>query len=498
MTGDPPKLGPTAADRVMADMADQMLIGQANRYYEAGEWTTARTLFASVCERNPPIAETHAVPLGLAHCRIELGEPPNPVPAVVPTGGQAEAARVIRLSHRAVELCRDGAFARAAALLRLIGRFDPSIGETYRIAIDPGPTACAQLAADDAEPRFVRACGVTDPMVAAARERHRGTRALLLTHHYSTTRGYEIANNLVRSAAAFGLEVREAPVPLPGQPGADLYATELLQQIAAFKPALIVFEEFVFKGFSADGDLLADQLRTLLRTARDSLGVRVVRCDADSWYAAAYAADQLYAGIGEYLDLIQHHHVALLDEVPAALKDAVFCSPFPTILPIPDAAAVAVPRGCFAGSIHAAGISRLVWWAESGARALPIDFHVATQTRAQQMSDLDYVRLLGRHGFALNFTRRATGVRTMTARTIEVPLCGGVLVEENSGDTPYFLAPGSHYARFETLDDLAAVADRLLSDEPRRRRMAADAQAWVSRYYAGDYFWTGILARLWG
>jgi hypothetical protein len=321
-------------------------------------------------------------------------------------------------------------------------------------------------------------------------------RALLLTHHYST-RSYEIANNLARSAERFGLTVREAPVPQPGMPGTDSYAVELLGMIIDFKPALILFEEFVLKGFTPEGDVLAEQVRTVLRTARETLGIRVARCDADSWYVAHYAPDQLYSGLGDYFDLVQHHHVPLLAAATPAQADAVFCCPFPTLLASFDRAADTVPRGCFVGGIHGAGSSRLVWWAESGMRGLPIDFKVNTRTRNEQMSDADYARLLHSHSFALNFTRRDTGVRTMTARTIEVPTCGGVLVEERSGDTPHFLVPGVHYAAFETLDDLAAVADRLLSDDRRRRQMAADGQAWVSKYFAGDYFWTGILARLW-
>lgn len=495
----PPSRPP--GDQILADAADQMLVVAANRYYVAREWAGALSLFEAIQDRNPPIAAQLAVPLGIAHCRVELAAPDalsDAPPVLVPTGEPAEVERLIRLHHRAVELCSEGAFARAAQLLRLIAPLDAAIGETYRIAIAPGATACARLAVGRDEPAFVGACGVTEARVRATRERFAGLRALLLTRHYSTTRGYEIANNLVASAQRYGLEVREAPVSWAGAESAPRYAADLLQHLVDFKPALVLFEEFMLKGLSPAGDALADQLHTVLRTARESLGIKVVRCDADAWYAAAYAPDQLYAGLGDYLDVIQHHHVAALPPVPPAAAGSVFFCPFPTLLPEPAAPVDPVPRGCFVGSIHTAGISRLVWWAESGVRGLPIDFRVTTGSRTEQMSDADYVRLLAERAFALNFTHRGTGARTLTARSIEVPLCGGVLVEEQSDDTPYFMVPGVHYAPFETLDDLAAVADGLLSDAPRRRRMAADARAWVRRYYDGDYFWTGILTRLWG
>lgn len=504
MTDGEPKRGLSLreADRVLADMADQMLIGQANRYYEAGEWATALALYDTILERNPPIANKHALPLAIAHCRIELAEPQAlgtlALPAIVVTGEQPETMRVMSVEHRIAALNDRGEFARASRLLRVVAGLEPRIAETYRVAVDPGLTGCAGLPASAAEPAFVRACGVSEPAIEALRRRHHGMRALLVTHHYATTRRHEIADNLVRSAIGFGFDVREEAVPIPGAVDAAQYLAAFERRLAEFAPALVVFEELVLRGMSEDGDRLADGLRAILRTARGRFGTRVVRCDADAWYPTAVAPDQLYGGLGDYLDLVQHHHAALLGDLPAGLRDSVFLCPFPTIQPALDGAPAAVARGCFVGAIHGAAISRLVWWTESGARGLPIDFRVNTRTREEAMSDLDYVRLLSSHRFALNFTRRATGARTLTARTIEVPMCGGLLVEENSADTPYFLAPGVHYAPFETLDDLAAVADALLSDDRRRRRMAADAHAWVSRYFGGDYFWGGMLARLWG
>ncbi len=60
------------------------------------------------------------------------------------------------------------------------------------------------------------------------------------------------------------------------------------------------------------------------------------------------------------------------------------------------------------------------------------------------------------------------------------------------------MAPGEHYETFRTLDELAGLTAALLADPARRRRIAAAGQAWANRYYTGDYFWTAILARLWG
>ncbi len=56
-----------------------------------------------------------------------------------------------------------------------------------------------------------------------------------------------------------------------------------------------------------------------------------------------------------------------------------------------------------------------------------------------------YANLLRESPVTVNLSRRATGVGIITARTIEALSVGGVLLEEDSFDTRYFLTPGVHY-----------------------------------------------------
>jgi hypothetical protein len=96
----------------------------------------------------------------------------------------------------------------------------------------------------------------------------------------------------------------------------------------------------------------------------------------------------------------------------------------------------------------------------------------------------------------VNWTRRHTGVRIITGRSIETPLSGGLLLEEDSVDTRYFLTPGVHYEPFDTLADLRARVAALLADPVHCRHVAAAGEAWVKRYFSGDHFWAGLMDRL--
>jgi hypothetical protein len=157
-----------------------------------------------------------------------------------------------------------------------------------------------------------------------------------------------------------------------------------------------------------------------------------------------------------------------------------------------------VPRAGFVGGLHPGSIARLVWWAECARADLPLDFIEARHDAAMQRSDLDYVNLLRAYRLSVNFTLRPTGARILTARTLEVPLSGGVLVEEDSADARYFMSPGVHYVPFETLPDLADTLAALLPDTPRRRQLATAGRAWVTDHFTGDHFWAGLLGRLYG
>ncbi len=186
-------------------------------------------------------------------------------------------------------------------------------------------------------------------------------------------------------------------------------------------------------------------------------------------------------------------------------RAATFCYPWPhDIAAALTAPAGSVPRACFVGTIFSVNYPRLAWWAEAMVRDLPIDFMawlpadqaVEDPMLCGQFTDADYLSRLQGYRVAINLTRRSSGAKILTQRTLDIPALGGLLLEEHSFDAAYFLKPGIHYLPFETLGDLGAAIDAMLSDDAKRQRMVDAGKAWVTRYFSGDHFWTGLLSRL--
>src|SRR5260221_9290663 len=125
-----------------------------------------------------------------------------------------------------------------------------------------------------------------------------------------------------------------------------------------------------------------------------------------------------------------------------------------------------------------------------------MDMLLSDHAAAEPRSDQDYADLLHVYLASVNFTRRLSGIRIATGRSFEVPLCGGVLLEEDSIDTAYFMAPGEHYVPFDNLAELSAALIALLGDPDRRSQIAVSGHDWVHRYFTGDQFWAGLLKRL--
>ncbi len=108
----------------------------------------------------------------------------------------------------------------------------------------------------------------------------------------------------------------------------------------------------------------------------------------------------------------------------------------------------------------------------------------------------NYANLLCEYQLTVGLTRRANGVNIVTARSIETLAVGGVLVEEDSFDARYFLKPGLHFVPFKTWADLSEIIPWLLKSPNYRQHLAREGQAWVQRHFSGDWFWAGLLDRL--
>ncbi len=483
------------------------LVTRATAAYQARDWSAALQLYRHIEDAHPEVAEELSCGLIVARCEIELaddappGEPESASDVARYTMHTAAVVHDIKL--RAIECCRAGEHRRASRLLRLIAPLDGPIHRCYADGMLSRRSDCADFLhppADAPPPPFLADQGVSRWPVATLRERYRAMRVLHVRRYAylnNPARQNEFGDRLTRSGVALGFTVRELnAVALPG-PDTERYAGTLQQVIDEFAPQLVFYDELFMSGASAEPGQ-ADDIATILEDARRRRGVRVVKGYTDAWYVAAYTPGDLFKHVGRCVDLVQHCHPAILGHGTDAEKEAVLCYPLPHFMPAPTVDAGTVPRACFVGSATLINLGRLVWWAECARAGLPLDFIEAQVLAAEQISDLEYVNLLRCRQLSVNFTMRPTGARILTGRALEVPLAGGVLIEEDGPDTRYFMTPGVHYVPYETLPDLAEILAALLKDEARRRQLAAAGQAWNAHYFTGDHFWAGLLYRLFG
>lgn len=475
------------------------VINRADRRYVDGAWSDALALYEQVAGLDPPLSELRAVPLAMAHCRLELAA--DPAALVPPPHAPAQPVREEYIAKflraRALELCRAGETIRASMLQRLLSTVDPAVGDVYRTSFADGRSPRSLAPPDDRDPPFLAAFGVTPEQIAATREAARGKRLLLVHRRFYEATGpcqTEAVACLAITAARFGLSVQE--FRFTGGNPATALAPALLQTILDSRPDVIFYDNRYPWGASHEPEALAAQIAAVFALVRAQLGVRVVLGYMDAWEQALVGPHELYRGLGSAFDLVQYSHAAALGTGTPEQTERTFCHILPTLVPAPTVAPGTIPRACFAGSMSWFNDSRVAWWAETARRGLPLDFFETLHVGGVPRSDQDYANLFAAHQVSVNFTRRYRGPTICTGRTIDVPVAGGVLLEEDSIDSAYFLKPGVHYLPFTTLDDLGAHIEALLGDPARRERMRAAARRWVQTYFTGDHFWAGLLRKL--
>lgn len=478
------------------------LLAEADARADAGDWQRAIERLEDILAQDREWAEMQGVPLQLARCRVEAAAEAG-LEAIEPPGGRRRGSEreqhlIQRVRIRAVELCRAGDSRRASRLLRLLADYDDAIRGTLDDMLPSGSPAAAQPIV--AGPSFLDDPTLSNAAVERAKQRFAGARVLIVYRQLFTDRPERCCDpvdNFDRSARRFGLttQVVNSHYPPAGVDGAG-YASWLQDQILSFRPQVILYDDLFETGVSAWNPEIADQLGAVLEGVRQHLGVRVVKSLLDAWYVQLCGQNRPFHGIGATVDLLHHLHPSLSWEQSAIERAVSFCYPMPFELPRPTVPWGTKARACFVGSISWASIARVVWRAEIGKRGLPFDFLESDHQAAVLRSDQDYANRFHEYQLSVNITRRSNGVRILLGRSIDIPLSEGVLLEEASPNSAYFLAPGIHYEPFTTLDELQGLIDDLLRSETRRRSLAREGNRWVTEHFTGDRFWAGLLARL--
>lgn len=485
-------------DATATPSPDDALIDAADRQYEAGNWSAALFLYRGVEQRNRTGALDRGAPIAIGHCLLELHDALDPTELarqlVPPVPEAARLARLGAIRIRALVLCRAGDPVRARRLLLFLASFDPGVTGVYLESFIPGRSGCWERSAPGAtdEPGFLRDHRWSDAEIAACKARFSETRVLIiLPWNYA----YGPGERFTRSAAAFGLDVRTLDLHewLNGVDPAGA-AARLQSALDEHRPAVVLHTAIGELGF-------AEHLRASLYEAtarvfeaeRARHGTRVVACFFDPW---VMPKERLTLGLGRSVDLVHHCHPLMHHDDPSLNVPSIYCFPWPILTAPSTVEAGTVPRACMVGSINFATPARLVWWAEARCSEIPIDVIETAFDGANMLTPERYTDVLREHQLIINLTRRVSGVRIVTGRSLEVPSVGGVLLEENTYDTRHLLQPGVHYVPFETWTDLRELVPALLADHDRRRALAIEGQRWVQKHFTGDWFWAGLLTRL--
>ena len=462
-------------------------------YFVRRDWPGALALWQAAS----PLPSLDAR-LALAHCRIELAEA-EAFGAIaldaVPARGDwlAPYAHVIRT--RAFHWLNVGQPRRAAQLTRLLAHADDHIAQLYRQIAAPSANPAIPPRVANIEPLpFQRELMLDDAAAWAVIERHRDQRILMVIRQHWPGDGAPVQTELCRQLR--GIErLGIASLIMDSHPRSHAekltFVDRLRGTVAAFRPTVILYDDLLLSGVSADEGAQPAVLEILDLACR-AFGGKVVLTYLDAWYDNF---ETLFEVAAELVELLHVPHPGLLPLLSPAAAAKTFCYPFPVNdLRDPAAARAQHARAAFIGGINWANISRLVWWSEIAAAGLPVDLHPTLNPLARTQEQ--YAELLGSYAVSLNLTTRTNGRPILTNRTIEAPVYGALLLEEATADTAYFMRPFEHYVPFDNLAELATRLIQLLSDAPLRESIQRAGHSWARQHFGDLHFWARLLWRL--
>ena len=117
----------------------------------------------------------------------------------------------------------------------------------------------------------------------------------------------------------------------------------------------------------------------------------------------------------------------------------------------------------FVGGIEENNVSRAFWYYNiKNINIVNFDFstHRDDNTAAYE-SYLSYLNRLSVSKNLLNFSQRMDGSRSITGRTFEILLTNGLLIQEYSPETSFYLEPNRHFIEFKNLNELVDIINAL-------------------------------------
>jgi hypothetical protein len=145
-----------------------------------------------------------------------------------------------------------------------------------------------------------------------------------------------------------------------------------------------------------------------------------------------------------------------------------------------------VPGASFCGAIEDYNFHRYYWFLANAKAGSPMDFvwtsHAAAGGGVEAEIE-DYLRRLLRTEGCVSFSMRADGRRVVVGRSFDAIRAGRLLLQEACREFEYYFAPGSHFLKFDSMDELAELADGLRHGSAHRD-IARAGRDYFDRHYS--------------
>lgn len=273
-------------------------------------------------------------------------------------------------------------------------------------------------------------------------------------------------------------------------PGAEAPPPErrraLAAHIAATRPDIVLFDANYIGRDDDDG-----LNRPFVAALKRQFGFRAVFLLPDAWGGDGVARVRYWHPVADLIVYFEPGFPAP-DHGPEAGRFLLVPIPVSSIFDDDGQERTRDLESCFVGTLYC----DRVYWLSLLKHFCP-GIHLVIGNRTSQSPDhAAFAAILRRSRIAFSFGHRGQGLHIVTGRTFEAMRSGCLLFEQEGSRLDAFFIPYRHYIPFRDGDDLLWKLDFFQRHEEYRQRIATAGRRHLTRHYAPENFWIGILERL--
>lgn len=247
-------------------------------------------------------------------------------------------------------------------------------------------------------------------------------------------------------------------------------------------PRVCIFDiEFAFLN-------LDSELEPCLETMKENYDVKIAVL-FDAWQPQTKA---MMAQMMPYFDFIWCPMPTSMDLLEPVHQGRAIIFPFPQGVHHEEIKRIRNERNSgggigFSGGVGLANPSRLNWLAAiSPYGVADIDLSTHYQSALDPIADYtNYLERLARNKASLSFSVRYNGMRVATGRGFEVPLTGGLLLQEFANDMRVYFEPDEHFYEFSGLLNLVEVLDKV-DIQKKSEKITICGQMYLDAHYSDE------------